>query len=81
MNYYTENYESMSVAEKKKAEETMEYLKISTLLTETNRGKIGRFMGRFTQKGTRISEIGNSLRRFATEKEREKIKNLKELEI
>ena len=68
MNYYTENYESMSVAERKKAEETMEYLKISTLLTETNRGKIGRFMGRFTQKGTRISEIGNSLRRFATER-------------
>ncbi len=68
MNYYTENYESMSVAERKKAEETMEYLKISTLLTETNRGKIGRFMGRFTQKGTRISEIGNSLRKFATER-------------
>ena len=68
MNYYTENYESMSVAERKKAEETMEYLKISTLLTETNRGKIGRFMGRFTEKGTRISEIGNSLRRFATER-------------
>lgn len=68
MDYYTKNYKSMSVAERKKAEETMEYLKISTLLTETNRGKIGRFMGRFTKKGTRISEIGNSLRKFATER-------------
>lgn len=68
MDYYTKNYKSMSVAERKKAEEAMEYLKISTLLTETNRGKIGRFMGRFTKKGTRISEIGNSLRKFATER-------------
>ena len=50
MDYYTKNYKSMSVAERKKAEEAMEYLKISTLLTETNRGKIGRFMGRFTKK-------------------------------
>lgn len=82
MNYYTENYESMSVAERKKAEETMEYLKISTLLTETNRGKIGRFMGRFTKKGTRISEIGNSLRKFATERgkrEDQKSKRIKDI--
>lgn len=68
MNYYSENYQNMAVHERKKAEEIMNYLKIATLLTESKRGKLGRFIGRFTENGTRINEIGNSLRRFASER-------------
>lgn len=68
MNYYTDNYQAMAVHERQEAERVMNYLKIANLLTESQRGKISRFVGRFTQKGTRINEIGNSLRRFATER-------------
>ena len=68
MKYYTDNYHKMAVHERQEAERVMNYLKIANLLTESQRGKISRFVGRFTQKGTRINEIGNSLRRFATER-------------
>lgn len=68
MKYYTDNYQDMAVHERKEAEEIMNYLKIATLLTESKQGAIGRFVGRFSARGTRINEIGNSLRRFATER-------------
>lgn len=68
MKYYTDNYQTMAVHERQEAERVMNYLKIANLLTESQRGKISRFVGRFTEKGTRINEIGNSLRRFATER-------------
>lgn len=68
MKYYTDNYQKMAVHERQEAERVMNYLKIANLLTESQRGRISRFVGRFTQKGTRINEIGNSLRKFATER-------------
>lgn len=68
INYYVNNYEKLSVGERKIAEEAMNYLKIGTLLTESKQGKIKRFIGEFTRRGTKINEFGNSLRRFADKK-------------
>lgn len=88
MRYYTENYQDLSVQERKEADEVMNYLKISVLMTEASKGNIrlGKgianiqsFFHGVNRKRSRITELGNSLRDYATERgKREKAIKAKE---
>ena len=74
MKYYTENYQKLSVAERKEADEKMYYLKLSALISETSQNRIekfGRKIGKIFKKrdrDTRVKLMTNSLGKFAKEK-------------
>ena len=63
--YYTENYNDMSVAEKRYANEQMKILKMAIIAIEAKRGKIGRAIEDSSADGLRITELGQMLIDFS----------------
>lgn len=68
MKYYEANYEKLRVHERKNADKIMDVFKLYLLSTESKRNKFQRFIGRYTKKGSRLTELGNDLTRYAKEK-------------
>ena len=65
LNYYQVEYDNMTVPERRKANETMQMLKMAIVVLESKRGGIRRFFSNMSQRGTRLTELGQSLTDFA----------------
>lgn len=68
MNAYDENYDNMSVHERKIADQKMELLKIAMLFREVHSNKVGRFLRSLSKDGARIRLCENALNRFSKTK-------------
>ena len=65
INYYGDNYDEMSVSEKRRANEQMQILKMVIVAIEAKRGKLGRAIEDGSPRGLRITEIGKMLTDFS----------------
>lgn len=65
ISYYTREYDNMNPSERRKANETMQILKMAMVAIESKRGAIRRGFANLSQKGTRITELGKTLTDFA----------------
>lgn len=68
IQHYVKNYDTMKVHERKKADEIMEYIKISVLLTESHTSFVGRFARKLRKDSKRIENLGAELNKFSKRK-------------